>query len=516
MFLAVVEQLRQLSADQGLVLVLEDMHWADRTSVLLLQHLLLELPYLRLLVIATLRDQPDGAMTAAAAELARSRVTRAISLAGLQSRVVGPWLRQLGIGQSDDTVQLLCQRTNGNPLLIRLLAGALPSDVPALDRQALERLLLDRPDVRMLVTRQLDQLSPAARELVLAAAVLAERIFPDVLAAVIDADTETVDQLLSEAMAAGVLRAGVTGPSFSHALIRDAVGALLPLHDRRDLHRRAAMALSSVGDPALAGVIAVHWRDTGSQSGLEEAVSWAGRAAEDAHQRLAFDEEVRFLQLAVDCAREHQDGPATLAPLLLRLATAASFANLTSLSFQACRDAADLAENAGLPDVLAQAALVVQGVGGLDIGPLIRELCLRALRMLPADRPGTRARLLAQLATTTAHSGDGPGARTLAVEALAEAESCGDDYALLESIAALHLTLGVMEAVDERMVLADRAIELGARLGSPMGALWGHLWRVEASLQLGDLVDARADRRHRDAPALLDCALAPSASVGDA
>jgi len=487
-FVAVAEHLRKTAATRGLVLLLEDVHWADRTSLLLLRHLSLELADSRILVIATFRAGIGGALAAVLPELTRATPTRSIVLTGLEPAAVTGWFADVGFAHGAQTIELLCARTDGNPLLIKMLAEALPAG-HQLDPDGLGRILTDRPDVGSLVTGQLETLSTAARTVVVAAAVVAERISPDLLAAVTGIDRVRVNALLAEAVRAGVLFSDPAGLMFRHALVRDAVYTRLLPAQRMELHERAAQALVAVGSPGLAGSIAVHWRKAGNARSFQRATEWAVKAALDAHQRLAFDEEVSFLQLAVECADARDVGPAILAPLTLKLATAAFYANRTGLTIDSCVRAADLAERADLPDVLAAAALVVHGVGAVDVNRVIGDLCRRALDRVPVGDIVTRARLLARLAIITVDEGGDPSARKLAAEALALAESGGHDLAILEAIAARHLTIAMIETVHERMLLANRAIDLGARFRSPMAALWGHLWRLEASLQMGDLAD---------------------------
>jgi DNA-binding CsgD family transcriptional regulator len=154
-------------------------------------------------------------------------------------------------------------------------------------------------------------------------------------------------------------------------------------------------------------------------------------------------------------------------------------------SLAACREAAELAEVAGRPDLLAEAALVVHGVSGVH--RTIAGICERALAALPADAHALRARLHAQLAVGVAESEGGRRPAELAAEALAEAEQSGDPVAVIEAIAARHLAISVPHQVTERLELGRRAIALGATSRQPVAALWGHLWRAAAAVQLGNL-----------------------------
>jgi hypothetical protein len=141
------------------------------------------------------------------------------------------------------------------------------------------------------------------------------------------------------------------------------------------------------------------------------------------------------------------------------------------------------------PDLLAQAALVVHGMGDLYANRTIPGLCERALALLSTDEHVTRARLLAQLAVGLAEAEGGARPAELASTALREAEDSGDAQAILEAIAARHLAVSIPHTVEERLRLGRRAIELGAAAHHPIAALWGRLWRVDAALQLGNLAE---------------------------
>ena len=456
----------------GLLIVLEDLHWADRLSALALRHLAGELDEQRLAVVATYRDTPGGPFGDVLPDLLRGSAVRTIRLAGLSRAEIAAWLPAL-VGRVDDPLAgALHERTAGNPLLVRLVAEhTARGEEPA-----------ERPDVRRLVVARLAGFTPAARELLDLAAVLGERVPLDALAALTARESRETLDLLAPALAEGVLRRTPDGVRFEHALVRDAVYAEIEPSARREAHRRCAGALADLGgQPAL---VAAHWQRAGV---LDDCRDWAERADDEARAATAYDDAARFARLALDSSVGADR--AERSRLLLRLAEALTLADRVVDALDACTEAAELADAAGRPDLLARAALVVQGSGNPRIFAVVPPICERALALLPSDEFALRSRLLAQIAVAMAEREGGAHPAELASAALAAAERSGDPAAELEAIAARHLAITGLETVAERLELGRRAIALGSSGERPIGALWGHLWRADSSFQLGNLAE---------------------------
>ena len=246
----------------GLLVVLEDLHWADRTSLLLLRHLVPELPRSRTLVLATCRDAGGRPVEELLPGLLGSGTTH-LRLTGLTTGDVGRWLAldPSSSAAAAGLADALHARTGGNPLLLRLLLDVLAGSGAA-GAADLDRLLLERADLRSLVAARVRVLAPEVRAVVHAAAVTDPVLGPAVLAAVTGQPEDAVEHALVEAERAGVLRAGggADGREFAHALVRDAVHADLGAAARSTLHHRAALALESAATPCRPA----SWRGTGS------------------------------------------------------------------------------------------------------------------------------------------------------------------------------------------------------------------------------------------------------------
>lgn len=460
-FMALTDVVRSEAEPDGLLLVLDDLHWADAASLQLLRHLANELDSAPLAVVATARGEAGEAWRAVLPDLLRTGA-EVVELGGLSPADLAQW--QPTLAADPDRAAAVHAATGGNPLLVRLIAAELD--------QPLDTVLTERPELRRLVAARVLALPPDAREVVEAASVLGERIVAPILAHMTGRTDVAAE--LDLARRAGVLR----GPAFEHALVRDAVYADLSDLRRVVLHGAAAEALEA-STTGLPGMIAGHWLRAGDH---RRCLAWAMRADDAAREALAYDDAARYAELAVSCARELDD---SVAQTLVRLAEVQLLQGFAEASARTCVAAAAAARAAGRADLAADAALVVHGTGLPGVLRLIEPLCERALTVIDPGDHSRRARLLAQLAIISAEHADAGRARSLAADAMAEAGRCDDGAALFEAIAARHFTLMVPETVAERYELAARAIALADRSSRPAAALWGRVWRLDAALQLG-------------------------------
>ncbi|GAB3897465.1 AAA family ATPase [Kibdelosporangium lantanae] len=463
------------ASDAGLVVVVEDLHWADQTSLRLLRHLAGEVARTRLLVVGTFREAGDPVL----ADLPRT--TRSIRLTGLGRPDIARWLRLLAPDVDTDPVaDRLAASTGGNPLFVRMVVDRM-TDLGSFTSYDLGA----HPELRRLVLARVDELPASVKELLGAASVLGEHVDVPLLAAVSGLDTAG---LLDQAVAAGVLRVvpDTAELLFSHALVRDAVYEDLPPSQRMALHRRAAQALDATDTNA--GLIANHWRRSGAADASVHCVQWMRVAAVAATRALAYDEAVKFATLALaNAAADVGDEPR--AELTLELAQAEFQAGLVGPSLVHAQEAARLAERTDRTDLLAAAALVNTGMGDPQTLAVTDQLCATALRVIPPGDTALRARLLAQRAIAVADTGDAADkARELSARALELAELSGDPDAILDGIHARHFTLCAPQYLAERIRLGTWAVNLGEAAEQPLAALWGHVWLVDAALQQGNLV----------------------------
>jgi DNA-binding CsgD family transcriptional regulator len=482
------EALLDAAEPGGLVVVLEDLHWADETSLRLLRHLAGELQRSRLLVVGTYRDPAGGvdgkALDRVLPDLLRWPATRSLPLGPLTEDDVHAYLP----GAPVAAVRAAHRRSGGNPLYLRAVART--TKISAGDGGA---------ELRHLVRTTLTALPAAVLDLLDAAAVLGEEVDAERLAAVVGRAAADVRRGLDVAVQAGVLSAVPDLPGrrrFVHAVVRDAIYAGLSPSTREELHRRAAEALERFADAddAVAGVVAGHWLRASSEAeALHRAAAWSRRAAGAANRSLAFDEAARFLATALDAADRAGAAAVTgeRAELLLELATAEFRAGRFGESLEHAAAASDTAASCGRPDLLAAAALTVHDVAAPGFPATLLRLCERALAEPDvADRPGLRARLLAQSASVLADAGRLGTAADRSGEALALAEGCGDPEAVIDAVRAR--MKAAPTAIDRagRLRLGLLAIEHARTTGRPLVELWGSKWRIDAALEEGDTATA--------------------------
>lgn len=437
----------------GLVVVLEDLHWADEASLRLLRHLAGELRRSKLAVVATHRDTGHTpALDAALPDLLRRPGARSISLPPLAESDA----RALLTGLAEEDVREAYRRSGGNPLYLGAIARSAGG-----------------AELGHLVRTAVAALEPEVRRLLAIAAVLGEDVDASLLSEVSGLPAVEVAGALDHAEKAGVLGSG----RFAHAVVRDGIYADLGQAEREALHGRAAAALEGHArrEPALAGTVAGHWLR--SATAPEKTAEWAALAAAEANRALAFDEAARFLAMALDARAKAGLSEVDRAGLLLDLAVAEYRTGRFARSLDHARRAAD----AGL---IARAALVVRDVAAPDLLPGIRDLVVRALAADGVDRT-TRARLLAHSASVEADYGRFTDAEKLADEAFALAEESGDPEALVDAVRARMKVAPEKLPLSERLRLGALAAELGSRTGQPLVSLWGHKWRIDAALADG-------------------------------
>jgi DNA-binding CsgD family transcriptional regulator len=482
---AVLDALAVQARAVPLVLVLEDLHWADAATVRLLERLVAGIRRVPMLAVVTHRPVDEGPFADALPGLLASSATVPVTLGPLLPDDAAALLEH-AVEQADPVaVREAIDRAGGSPLVLWALTRIAAEQLRG--RAGWDAALGEAAELRGLVSAALRTAGPASAEAVAALSVLGQTADLDLLAGLVDAPTVAdAVELLAPAAALGLVTPPDGGAvALSHALVRDAVYATVPPQRRLALHRRVAELLEprAVGRDDRAGAVARHWVRAGEPA---LAVPWAVRAADDARTGGDYAEAEDYLQLALDALAP--DTGADEAELLLDLARVQTLAGRVHESVRTCRRAAAVGERTGRPDVVARAAVTVQGFGYPGVNRAVEQLCRRALT---GDIDGgLSARVSAALACALTEIGDLGEAREHAERAMAAA--AGDRHAELDAILA-----GAMVAQDprlgiDRIALGRRSVELSGPTGRPLAALWGHLWIADAAAQAGDLATAEA------------------------
>ncbi|HKN48918.1 MAG TPA: AAA family ATPase, partial [Actinomycetota bacterium] len=338
-FEAVSSVLAAASRRHPVLLVLDDLHWATKPTLLLLRHLVQASESTPLLVLGTYREgelSRTHPLTDLLMTLRQEGLHERIALRGLTPFEVTTLLEQrAGRDLTPDAVALsenLSQATAGNPFFILEILRHLAESGGIAVREG--RWVtpgvrdLEIPEgVRDVIGRRLSRLSEAANTALAHAAVLGREFEFDVLAAMAGLDDDTLLSAVEEALAASLIAeapgAVVSTYFFIQILVREALLTELSRARRERMHLRAARAIEAVypgRTDAKAGALALHYRLASRPGVPEKAIEYSVKAGEAAARALAWEEVVSHWKAALQLMEEEGEDPHRRAVLLERLA----------------------------------------------------------------------------------------------------------------------------------------------------------------------------------------------------
>ena len=456
---AVIQFLLSLAMENPVLIVIDDLHWADRDSLGLLRHLSHFLPRSRIMVIGAYRDpelsivdqQPLGDLLAS---LHREADHRQLRVRGLSPQEVEDYLSQAsGQRLPGALVQAIYGETNGNPFFVREVFRHLTEEGKLLLRGArwstdLSIGELGIPEgVRQVVRRRLSRLSDQAAALLRLAAGFTNGFEFGMLQRLSELPEDALLDCIDEALKAGLLTIVRSWPAsydFAHAIVRHAIYDELNPDRRIRLHRRIVLALEQMhagNELQHAAEIAAQYHASIGLPGAMEGIRYALYAAEQARAGYGHEQAVTFLRMARDLSWESE--AATKADILCKLAIAEAEAILLSQAQQTAEEAlAALTEAGATPSAraafLARIGRALQDGGA---GPTIWEpLVERGIAICGEERDLAWARLmllrgrLEPMSSGTIRAARWLGHDKLAVS-IARADGDEDDYArTLESL----------------------------------------------------------------------------------
>ena len=496
LFEAVAAAVGQAARATPVLLVTEDLHWADAATLQMLAHVVRTVGWAPLLVAGSMRDEGSaGALRELLGDLVRERRLARVRLGGLSEACVGElaaaWLQ--GAASPPELTAVVHRRTGGNPLFVEELVRHLVESHPAQPADALVGAAVgDVPEgVRAVIDRRLARLPEAAGQAVRVAAVAGEDIELAAVAAACAASDDEVAAGLDAAVAAGLVDASAQAGRyrFAHALIREAVIAGLTVTRRALLHRRLAQVLESHGEERLPEV-ARHLLDARPLVPADAAAGTALRAAEQALGRLAYEDAADLLERA--SAADLGDRDPLRAEILLALGDALQRSGDAPAAALRLREAAAAARTLGEPELLARAALASAGLT-VKIGAVradVRALLEEALAAIPETSP-LRPRLQARLAIELYYAQPTALRERLSEEALTAARDVGG-RAVLEALEARHVALWGPDHTEERFAIAAELSAAARAQGDREAQLQGANWRFVDLLELGRIDEARA------------------------
>jgi class 3 adenylate cyclase/tetratricopeptide (TPR) repeat protein len=423
---AVAQFMIALSRNVPLVLVLDDLHWADRGTVAMLSHVAHFVPANPILLIGAYRDAEvdrKHPLSGAVAGMRRLQNFESLSFKGLQPDELSALLAMVGDQEAPQAlVDAIGAETAGNPFFIREVLLHLMEEGKILrDGQGwtsdhnIEELGIPE-GVREVVGRRLLRLSDGANRLLSVGAAFNGAFSFEVAAAVAGLDEQTALGAIDEALDAQLLRPGANSESFdfTHAITRSTLYSNLSAPRRVRLHRQIAEAMERAWGERTAEhaaeVAYQFWRGA-TAAGAERGADYAIAAADHAEAAYAFDEVIAFLRIALDLmppSNSRRTG------LLARLGLALTWRLNAEEALSVAREAGALiaatdGEDAAA-DYFEQAARAMQSAG------LVRgawELAREGLRHVGERRDITWASLTElDLLRQSAEDPGNPGIRT--------------------------------------------------------------------------------------------------------
>ena len=499
-FEAVVSVLVRASASQPLLLVLDDLHWADQLTLLLLRHVLRRIDGARLLVLGTFRDAEvprHHPLNDLMINLRRERRYDRLTLEGFDEKATRHLVKNgFALHVTPTFVQRLQRQTHGNAFFIeetlRALADSELSMEAPVDEIALGRVGV--PDgVAEVILRRVHQLSGLASEVLTAASVMGSSFHLGIVEQLVEAGPDAVIAALEEAITARLVLEGgelVDMFTFSHSLVREVLYDGIIAAHRVRMHYRVAQALESLSErvPVNPAELAHHFALAQRIAGREPARRYAIAAGWHAAGQFAYEDAGEHYRRALELFDDDDD--AGRCDVLLALGRVQwhagdDGARVTFL------DAAESAERRAAADQLARAAL---GLGEryfevTYLGARYRDLLEKALAAVgPSDSP-RRALLLARLAVNLGFPDEDGRAQQLAAEAVTVARRIEDERLLVAVLIAQHITLLDVRHIEKRLAiggelssLSDAHQELAAER---------HHWRMYDLLGIGDLESAQ-------------------------
>lgn len=487
-----------------IIIVLDDLQWADDDTLRVLVHLVAELRRTRILVVLTSHPPtadatPDA--VACAAQLTRLRVAD-ITLGPLGVADVRRWLAEhSGMDVPESVAAEVCNRTGGNPLFVRELVELVRRDVAG---DALVAALESLPAGLIAVIRKrVAALPPTAQHMLTAASVLGASAEIAVVADIVGIEPAMALEHVSEAAAAGFVSIDVTVGSFefSHRIVSQALMSEIAAGRLAELHAAAARSQARRHPDAEYSSIVAYHAVAGAMAGTAVlAIEASRRAARHALARGAFiDAAQHSTTVSAMLERFFPEDRGGRLDALISAARAHERADQMDEAQARVINALDLARGDGDPAVIESAVSVLthasiypnQSYG--DVNATLIALLQECLADLPEAAESARATVLAAIGTELFHSSDVDRRDQVIAEALEIARGLDDAVVLARVLHASTFSQKSAAAAFARRAAAAELAEIAdtAKLGDDVRLMAAHQI-VLVDYGLGNLVAAQA------------------------
>lgn len=481
---ALVRLLRRVGELRPVLVVIDDLHWADSATLGLLRHLVNDLHGVRAVLALAHRDDGENAdLIAVRADAIRGHTAVSITLGGLVvddvARLVA---RESGHDPAQEAVDRIVSRTGGNPFFVKQLASAAPGQLPA--------------EVQDVTRRRLQSLTDEDRRVVEAIAVASERADIQLVGAAIGMPPTRVVTALDRAARAGLVRERSGRVSFTHDVTREAVYEGLSAAVRAELHQRIATTLELRWGliPTVLPALAWHLSRGAIREDPEHALEVVTLAARTAERSGSFHEGAQRWGWAHDLISVANAGPRQRFVVALGLGRTRLRVGALTAGRRALLEAALVAEQAddwnGIVDALA-------ATRGLSVWPwhepavdAERERLLTlAISKLDRDDHTRRGLALTQLAFELYHGDDDRQCDELSAQGCELTRSSGDTRAHALALNARWIAMKRFQHADLQLQLAEEMATLEGTASAFPGeiAAVASAMAAPARLSLGDV-----------------------------
>ncbi len=514
LFESFAKLLRTAAEERPVLVLLDDLHRADKSSLLVLTEVARRLTDTRLLVLGSYReDEVDDQhpLTEMLTELEGVRSCERLVLDGLSGADVQALLGAGAHGPLDasgaELASAMHRQSDGNPFFIHELVrhlietrrlaqreGRWTSDVGAITELGIPE------GVRDVVGQRLTRRSAECLRVLTAAAVIGREFPAGALPPVAGLEPEQVGRALNEALSARIIRP-LRGPPrryiFSHTLIRETLYSDISQTRRARLHRTVGEALEMLYRDDLSrhlSELAHHFAEAAAAGDPAKAVEYGTRAGRQAMGQFAYEAAAGHLRRTLRVLdRAEADDVDTRGEVLLELGDAEWSSGEFERSREAFRAAVDVAREVKSSDRFARAALGYGGRMGFGAGArddTLIALLEEALAEVRISDPASRARLTGRLAEALSFAAPLERRRELIHEATTTAEQTGDPRVLAYVLSNAHWALWTPDNLSQRLDMANQIIRLARAAGDHDLEFDGLHWRVSDLMELGAVVEA--------------------------
>ena len=506
LFEAIRETLASPHDAPPIVLVLDDLHWADKPTLMLLRHLVRSRggPFL----LGTYRDvelDRRHPFAETLADLRREEAVERVVLRGLTEEGVLDYLERRAGQELDksgeDLAAALHRETEGNPFFVREIMRHLVEVGAILEQDG--RWSSTRPieevglpeSVREVIGRRLNRLSDECGEVVSVGSVIGRDFDLAVLDRVTGVEQDALADLLDEAVRAGGVIDEVSNImgrySFSHALVRETLYEELSTNRRVRLHRRVGEALEDLfpTDPGpYLSELAHHFFEASIGGAEHKAIDYALKAGRRAIDQFAYEEAVVHFERALQLLESLPAADSLiLCEALIACAEAHQFMADLSAARQYAVRAAEIARREAWPERLARAALAYGGLW-IDIGVVQEELVAllrEGIAGLPEEHP--LVPLLEGRLAMDLFSGDPAELEAHSLRAVELARRGPDPRTLAYALVARRHAVSGPARLKERDLITSEAVTLAREVGDSYLEMRARAFRIVELVESADL-----------------------------